>query len=163
MAALPQLPQNLGVPQAMDHEQNLVTEWANQWMAHVPHEMVPRTTWKHKFCSLKVCHVGHIIYKGAYGRDRFRLCRMSDVHPGTNSVLRSCTIHFRPRHIVNRCRAYVAKEPVSMKVGIQRIAILLSVEDQGNRWGIEQVPGETMPQSYGGGVRQEEPPDVASP
>ena len=41
LAAMPQLPEDLSVLQAMDHQQHLVAEWANQWMAQVLPETVP--------------------------------------------------------------------------------------------------------------------------
>ena len=99
-------------------------------MAQVLPETVPRTTWKQEFRSVRIGDVGHIIYKGAYGRDGFRLCRISDVHPDVHGVLRTCIVEFRPRHVADNNKTYMAKEPVSMKVRVHRVAILLPVEEQ---------------------------------
>ena len=73
--------------------------------------------------------MGYIIYKGAYGRDGFRLCRVSQVHPDVHGVVGTCTVEFRPRHVADNDRTYVAKEPVSMKVRVQMVTILLPVEE----------------------------------
>ena len=95
LVAFQQLPEDQGVVRALEHQESLVTEWMKQWLAQAFPEMVARTTWKQEHKSVKNGDMGHIVYKGTYGRDTFRLCRVSSVSPDVHSVVRTCKVKFR--------------------------------------------------------------------
>ena len=130
LAALPHLPQDLAARRALDHQQRVVAAWQDQWQVQAFPEMIPRTTWKQQFRSVKVGDVGHILYKNSLGKSAFRLCRVLSTSPDAHGVVRTCTVGFRPRHVAERGQRYVPKEPVSMIIGVQRFSVLLPVELQ---------------------------------
>ena len=70
LAALPQLHEDQGITGALEHQESLVAEWMEQWLAQALPEMVPRTAWKQEHRSVRVGDVGHIVYKGTYGWDQ---------------------------------------------------------------------------------------------
>ena len=124
------LPQDLAALHALGHQQQVVAAWQEQWQAQALPEMVPRTTWKQEYRSVKVGDVGHILYKSNLGKSAFRLCRVIKTSPDEHGVVRTFTVGFRPRHRAERGQQYVPKEPVSMEVAAQRFAVLLPVELQ---------------------------------
>ena len=130
LAALPHLPQDLAARRAMDHQQEVVAAWWEQWLAQAFPEMIPRSAWKHKFRNVRVGDIGHLQYKSTMGKSAYRLCRITSVSPDTHGVVRTCAISFRPRHRAETGPQYRAKEPESMTIGVQRFAVLLPVELQ---------------------------------
>ena len=72
--------------------------------------------------------IGHIVYKGMYRLDAFRLCRVSKVCPNILGTVRTCTVQFRSSLTGDLGKPFVPKEPITMDVGVQRFAVLLPVE-----------------------------------
>ena len=130
LAALPHLPQDLAARRALDHQQAVVAAWQEQWQVQAFPEMIPRSTWKQEYRSVKVGDVGHILYKHSLGKSAFRLCRVITTSPDAHGVVRTCTVAFRPRHVAERGQQYVPKEPIAMDIGVQRFSVLLPVELQ---------------------------------
>ena len=130
LADLPQLPQDLAARRALDHQQQVVAAWHEQWLAQALPEMIPRTTWKKEFRSVEVGDIGHIVYKSSLGQSAFRLCRVSSTSPDAHGVVRTLTVSFRPRHRAEQGPRYTAKDPVEMVIGVQRFSCLLPIELQ---------------------------------
>ena len=90
--------------------------------------MGPRTAWKQECRSVQVGDIGHIIYKGMYRLNAFRLCQVSEVCPNILGTVRTCIVQFRPSHTGDLSKPFVPNEPITMDVGVQRFAVLLPVE-----------------------------------
>ena len=59
------------------------------------------------------------------------------VHPDAEGLVRTVTVAFRPRHKRDTGKPYVTKTAQHMTIGVQRFAVLMSVEEMG---GLENKP-----------------------
>ena len=64
----------------------------------------------------------------------FRLARIVEVHPDPHNVTRTVTVAMRPRDSREKVSPepphLLPKEPVKLRLGVQRIAVILPVEEQ---------------------------------
>ena len=70
-------------------------------------------------------------YSSALGKHTFRLCRVVEVLPDEEGKNRMCRVSMRPRDAREKPRVYTSKTPLEMLVGVQRLAVILPVEEQG--------------------------------
>ena len=94
-------------------------------------ELVPRTKWKSSERNVQVGDVGLIKYSSKHAAPAFRLCRVAAVFPDEEGHVRTCEVKLRPRRQgESGAPSYKYRAPNVLKVGVQRIAIILPVEEQ---------------------------------
>ena len=106
--------------------------WWVQWTQKYWHQLVPRTKWSQLHRSLRPGDIAHIIYTNKYSPPQFCLCRVAKVFPDEDGVVRTVEITMRPRHSSDKAGKYVAKPAVAIRTAVQRLAVLLPVEEQGS-------------------------------
>jgi hypothetical protein len=105
--------------------------WWVTWMSKCFPDLVPRTKWKTKHRNLREKDICHIKYASKHTAPAYRLCRVSKVFPDHEGVVRTVEVEMRPRRQGKTGAAkYTHKNPVQMKVGVQRLAVVLPREEQ---------------------------------
>ena len=103
-------------------------------MAQCFPELVPRRKWKTTHRNIQPGDVCHIKYQSKFASPTFRLCRVKSTFPDPEGVVRTCQVVMRPRRIGESGKAaYKHKSPEELEVGVQRLAVLLPVEEQ-DQW-----------------------------
>ena len=59
----------------------------------------------------------------------YRLCRISEVRPDVNGVVRSITVQLRPRDKREPLLPYRPKKLTEMETGVQRLVLISPQED----------------------------------
>lgn len=112
-------------------QQQVVQAWWAHWTTHYWPQLVPRTKWQKTHRSLQVGHVCHLQYKSKFSPPKYRLCRVTAILPNEDGVVRTVEVSMRPRHKADLHKTYISKDPNVIKTGVQRLAVLLPVEEQG--------------------------------
>ena len=80
------------------------------------------------------------------------MARVSEVHPDPHDIVRTVTVKMRPRDARERVLPdppyLLPKPPTELKIGIQRVVVVLPVEEQtcsGNRDLLDAVPTPAVP------------------
>ena len=118
-------------------------------------ELVPRRKWKTVHRNIQPGDVCHIRYTSRYSSPTFRLCRVKTILPDSEGIVRTCQVVMRPRRVGEPGKAaYKHKSLEELEVGVQRLAVILPVEEQ-EQWedktatekapeGEEKPPGEFL-------------------
>ena len=78
-------------------------------------------------------------YEQQLGKDTFRLGKITAVHPDVHGIVRTVTISLR-----NLRRTKGNNPPTTMTVGIQRLVVLLPIEETWNQ-GLLSEDGSPLP------------------
>ena len=113
-----------------DSQARIVAEWRKKWLSQVFPDLVPRTKWKQEHRSVQVGDVGLLKYEQKLGPDAWRLVKVVKAHPGSDGLVRTITVEFRPRRAADKGTVYKPKAPQNMEIGVQRFAVMLAVEEQ---------------------------------
>ena len=113
-----------------DNQARIVSEWRKKWLAQVFPDLVPRTKWKQVHRSVRVNDIGLLKYEQKLGPNAWRLVRVVEARPGSDGLVRTITVEFRPRRAADKGANYKSKAPQRMEIGVQRFAVMLAVEEQ---------------------------------
>ena len=105
-------------------------------------ELIPRKKWKHKTRNLRVGDVCLLKYASRFSRPAYRLCRVKEVLPDDEGTVRSCRVQMRPKRQGEDSEpSYRPKELSTLIVGVQRLVVILPVEEQeeDSKQGTEEV------------------------
>ena len=94
--------------------------------------LLPRRKWAIEHRDVKVGDIVHLQYKAVVSCSRYRIARVVNVHPDEHGVVRTVTVAVRDRvglgsEAADKCRT--SKQ--HLRVGVQRLVMLLPREDQG--------------------------------
>ena len=96
--------------------------------------LIPYRKWKVEYRNPLVGDVVLVHYPSRISKGDYRLARIVAVHPDHHGVTRTVTVAMRPRDVREKVSSeppYLApKPPVELQLGIQRIAVVLPVEEQ---------------------------------
>ena len=108
----------------------LLQYWVKEYEKQVFFSMLPYQKWKdaRRHINLKVGDVCLLIYPGKI-KDKYRYCRVDEVHPDHNGVVRNVTVSLRCRNAREKVQLYRARKPMQMKVGIQRLCLICPQEE----------------------------------
>ena len=128
-----------------DSQAKIVSEWRKKWLAQVFPDLVPRTKWKQEHRCVQVGDIGLLKYEQKLGPDAWRLVRVVKAHPGSDGLVRTITVEFRPSRATDKGAGYKTKVPQSIKIGVQRFAVMLAVEEQSSslQSGQQEVPASS--------------------
>ena len=112
-------------------QEKLAREWWEEWTrSHFP-TLVPRTKWKSSSRNVQVRDIALLRYTTKYTAPSYRLCRVVGVKVGEDGQVRSCDVALRPRRKgEDQGKEYQHKTLATITVGVQRIAVILPVEEQ---------------------------------
>ena len=67
-------------------------------------------------------------------KGEYRLARVKEVHPDAHGIVRTATVFMRPRDsrekVTNEPPYLKSKPPFELKLGVQRLVVMLPVEEQ---------------------------------
>ena len=108
----------------------LLQYWVKEYEKQLFFSMLPYQKWKDakRHINLKVGDVCLLMYPGKI-QDKYRYCRVVEVHPDHNGVVRNVTVSLRCRNAREKVLLYRARKPVQMKVGIQRLCLICPQEE----------------------------------
>ena len=107
-------------------------EWWNRWITAVWPSLVPYRKWKTKYRNVRVDDLVLVQYSKKYGKPEFRRGIVLKVFPDEKEVVRTVVVGCRPRHKADRHKDFVPKILEELTVPIQRISVLLAVEERHN-------------------------------
>ena len=73
-----------------------------------------------------------VLYDRKITKGDYRLARVLHVHPDAQGRVRTVTVGMRRRDRREASLPYIAKQLDEMTLGVQRIAVVFPVEEQGN-------------------------------
>jgi hypothetical protein len=128
-------------------QQQLVEAWWRKWLVQCFPELVPRRKWKTAHRNIQPGDVCHIKYPSKFASPTFRLCRVKSTFPDPEGVVRTCQVVMRPRRIGESGKVgYKHKSPEELEVGVQRLAVILPVEEQ-DQWDDKKLLTDESPAS----------------
>ena len=115
----------------VSQQEELARAWWTSWVSRCFPELVPRTKWKTMYRNLEVGDICHIKYASKHAAPAYRLCRVSKILPDHEGTVRTVQVSMRPRRLGESSRAtYTNKGLQILEVGVQRLAVVLPVEEQ---------------------------------
>ena len=132
-------------------------EWWKLWFSTVFKDMFVRNSWKQKSENLRpgdICMKG---YSSSLGKERYVLCRVDEVHPDEEGLVRTVTVLSRPRDSREKSLPYKTKLLVREKMSVQRLVLICRDEN------IPEDPVLDAPSSSTAGSTTFPPSSVPSP
>ena len=112
-------------------QEKLAREWWEEWTRSYFPTLVPRTKWKASSRNVQDGDIALLRYTTKYTAPSYRLCRVVGVKVGEDDKVRSCDVALRPRRKgEDQRKKYQHKTLATITVGVQRIAVILPVEEQ---------------------------------
>ena len=124
-----------------DAQARIITEWRRKWLAQVFPDLVPRTKWRQAERNLRVGDIGLLKYEKQLGPDSWRLAKITRADPDDDGLVRTIGVEFRPRNKKDVGKGYRSKLPQFMDIGVQRFAVMLPLEEQGDAGGLPRLGG----------------------
>ena len=119
------------VETVISQQEELARTWWTSWVSKCFPDLVPRTKWKTVYRNLRQGDICHIKYASKHAAPAYRLCRVSRVCPDQEGRVRTVQVSMRPRQQGDSGKAvYINKELQVLEVGVQRLAVILPVEEQ---------------------------------
>ena len=112
--------------------------WWNLWMQQVFPALVPYRRWSHTYRNVRIGDIVLVKYASKVTKGDFRLARVIHVHPDKHGAVRTITVAMRPRDSREKIMGqppYLAPKPLQeLQLGVQRVAVIVPVENQGNTY-----------------------------
>ena len=106
-------------------------DWWNLWLTSVWPSLVPFRRWKVEHRNVTVGDIVMVRHQGKVAKPTFRLARVLKAFPDEEGNVRSVVVGYRPRHAADRRKMkYVAKPLEELTASVQRLVVLLAVEEQ---------------------------------
>ena len=113
------------------YQSELLQTWWNQYYQQVFQNLLPFQKWKDskRHNNLQVRDVCLIKYDSKV-KGTYRLCRVHEVRPDADGVVRSVSVQLRPRDRREPSLPYKPKTPMIMETGVQRLVMICPQEEQ---------------------------------
>jgi hypothetical protein len=127
------------------YNMELMQFWEREFERQVFFSLLPYQKWKDakRHTNLRVGDVCLLMYPGKI-QDKYRYCRVDDVHPDQDGVVRNVTVSLRCRNSREKLLLYQARKPMKMKVGIQRLSLICPQEEIQNQ--LNAASGNEVPE-----------------
>ena len=114
-------------------------------MRQVFPELVPRRSWRQVERSVKVGDVCLLKSLCKFAAPTYRLCRVVEDKQDEHGVVWTVMVELRGKHKDSGVPAYTSRRVKAIEVGIQRLAVILPVEEQIQERAQEQLVGAKEP------------------
>ena len=124
-----ELGKEINVDRHLSAVEELTQKWWKEWISVAFPLLAPRRKWQQQHRNLSEGDIVLLKYDKKLGPAKFRLARVLAVHPDVHGVVRTVTIGLRDQRKKerwNRCAGTLTEMPV----GIQRLVVVLPVEEQ---------------------------------
>ena len=124
------------------------SEWWNQWISKALPHLVPFKRWRTEHRSMKLNDIVLVHHEKKVGKGTYKLGRVLKVHPDKHGVVRTVTVGMRRTDSREPALPYRPKQLEEFRLGIQRLAVICPVEEQGGETvdTVESVTAETVNQ-----------------
>ena len=120
-----------GLERAFSHQKQVVDAWWKEWTVQCFPDLLVRNKWKKECRNTQVGDVCQLSYKAKYGPASFKLCRVVEVHPDEGGVVRTVEVALWRKDGREDGRSVYSPKPLQvMTVGVQRLAMMVPVEEQ---------------------------------
>ena len=121
-------------PSRLRYSMELMQYWVREYEKQVFYSLLPYQKWKDakRHTNLRVGDVCMLMYPGKI-QDKYRYCRVDEVHPDQDGVVRNVTVTLRCRNAREKLLLYKAKKPMKIKVGVQRLCLICPQEEISNQ------------------------------
>ena len=109
-------------------------EWWHRWITAVWPSLVPYRRWKTTHRNIRTGDLVLVQYANKYSKAEFRRGVVLEVYPDEKDVVRTVLVGCRPRSKADRLGPYKSKALERMTVPVQRLSVLLAVEER------DQIP-----------------------
>ena len=107
--------------------------WWSQWIAQALPHLVPYKKWRSEERNVRIGDIVLVLYDRKIKKGDYRLGRVVNVFPDAHDRVRTVTVGMRRRDQRENSLPYVAKPLDQITLGVQRIAVVFPVEEQGVR------------------------------
>ena len=104
--------------------------WWRLWFEQVWESLVPYKKWRVEHRNVKVDDVVLLSYTSKVSAPSYRYGRVLQVHPDKHGVVRNVTVATKSRRVREKPRALVSTKLEEQYVPVQRLVMLLPVEEQ---------------------------------
>ena len=123
-------PDNIDLEHKCEQITQMVDAWWNIWQRDSFTLFCPRQKWTIQQRNLRVGDIVLLRYEQQVGKDKFRLGKITQVHPDRHGLVRTVTVSLRDLKKARKEKRNEVKAPqTAMTVGIQRLVVLLPVEE----------------------------------
>ena len=123
-------PDNINLEQKQTEITQMVDTWWKIWQRDSFSLFCPRRKWTTQERNLQIGDIVLLQYEEQVGKDKFRLGKITQVHPDKHNIVRTVTVSLRDLKKTRREGRNEAKVPqTTIVVGIQRLVVLLPVEE----------------------------------
>ena len=132
-------------PKRLKYCEELLQFWRREFDAQVFYNLLPyqrfKDTKRHR--NLQVGDVCLLAYSGKIG-EHVRYCRVDEVHPDEDGVVRNVTVSLRSRDAREKLMIYRSRKPLKMLVGVKRLVLICPNEeiDSCERDDSNETPGD---------------------
>ena len=106
-------------------------DWWQTWLTAVWPSLVPFRRWRTHHRNVCVGDIVLVRHQGKVAKPTYRLARVLTAKPDDKGDVRTVVVGYRPRHVADRKkRTYVAKPLEELVAPVQRLVVLLAVEEQ---------------------------------
>ena len=139
-------------------QERLAREWREELTRSYFPTLVPRTKWKSSSRNVRVGDIALLRYSTKYTAPSYRLCKVVGVKTGEDGQVRSCEVALRPRRKgEDQEERHQHKKLATLTVGVQRIAVILPMEEQEREEGGRNQLQEESGSEEGNDGPEEEP------
>ena len=114
----------------MSDREQLVQRWWKEWERKVFPTLLPRKKWHHQARNVSVGDIVLVQYKGRV-KTVWKLAKVEEVFPDEHGVVRTCEVTFRGKDRGEKLLPYKSKPLQRLRTAVQRLCVLLPVEEQG--------------------------------
>ena len=115
--------------QALSAHEELCDRWWAEWSQVAFPLLVPRRRWAKEHRNLCIGDIVLLKYDSKVSKGRYRLARVTQVHPDSVGRVRTVTVGMRPRQAKEKPLPYKPKI-TEFEVGVQRLVVILPIEEQ---------------------------------
>ena len=110
--------------------------WWSQWLVQAFPHLVPYKKWKSDHRNLQPNDIVHVLYDRKVAKGTYRLGRVLSVHADVHGVVRTVTVGLRRQDRRETALPYAPKALEEVTLGVQRVCVILPVEEQVGNLGI---------------------------
>ena len=139
--------------ESLTHRQEVMREledtWWSQWLVQAFPHLVPYKKWKSDHRNLQPNDIVHVLYDRKVSKGTYRLGRVLSVQEDAHGVVRTVTVGLRRQDRRETALPYVPKALEEVTLGVQRVCVVLPVEEQigdlgivGTETGVRETVGD---------------------
>ena len=119
------------MPKRQKYADKVLMNWWRRYYDEIFYDMLPyskyRDSKRHR--NIRVNDICQLYYNNTF-KPEYRLCRVVKTHPDMHGDVRTVDVQTYKRDVRDKKKPYRYKEPDIQTVGVQRLCLVLPVEEQ---------------------------------